>query len=97
MQSPAGQRSAARGRKKLSIGRLGSLQVFLGFFVLWIEPQRFTKLNQGLRDLALTEINFAEIVVGDRQLRIRTQRRSAFDTRPHPMNILPQSMKRLFH
>ena len=24
-------------------------------------------------------------------------RRSAFDTRPHPMNILPQSMKRLFH
>jgi DNA-binding cell septation regulator SpoVG len=26
-----------------------------------------------------------------------TMRRSAFDTRPHPMNILPQSMKRLFH
>src|SRR5436309_4793804 len=24
-------------------------------------------------------------------------RRSTFDTRPHPMNILPQSMKRLFH
>jgi hypothetical protein len=24
-------------------------------------------------------------------------RRSAFDTRPHPMNIPPQSMKRLFH
>ena len=24
-------------------------------------------------------------------------RRSGFDTRPHPMNILPQSMKRLFH
>jgi hypothetical protein len=24
-------------------------------------------------------------------------RRSAFDTKPHPMNILPQSMKRLFH
>src|SRR5437660_7329156 len=24
-------------------------------------------------------------------------RRSAFDTRPHPTNVLPQSMKRLFH
>jgi hypothetical protein len=24
-------------------------------------------------------------------------RRSAFDTKPHPINILPQSMKRLFH
>jgi hypothetical protein len=28
---------------------------------------------------------------------VHMMRRSAFDTRPHPMNILPQSMKRLFH
>src|SRR5947208_16546905 len=81
MQSPAGQRSAARGRKKLSIGRLGSMQIFLGFLVLWIEPQRLTKLNHGLRDLALTEINFAEIVIGDCQLRIRTQRRQIMHLR----------------
>jgi hypothetical protein len=27
----------------------------------------------------------------------RLMRRSAVDTRPHPTNVLPQSMKRLFH
>jgi hypothetical protein len=28
---------------------------------------------------------------------LHMMRRSVFDTRPHPMNILPQSMKRFFH
>jgi hypothetical protein len=28
---------------------------------------------------------------------VHMMRRSAVDTKPHPTNILPQSMKRLFH
>src|SRR5439155_11950287 len=74
MQSPAGQRSTARGREKLSIGGLGSLQVFLSFFVIRIEPQCFTKLNHRLRDLALGQVQFAQIIVSNCQLWVRPQR-----------------------
>src|SRR5438128_1236481 len=79
MQSPAGQESAARGRKKLRISRLGGMQVFLSFFVIRIEPQCFTKLNHGLRDLALGQVQFAQIIVSNCQLWIRPKRRQIMD------------------
>src|SRR6266480_569001 len=74
MQSPAGQRSAACRRKKLSIGCLRGMQVFLSFFVTWIKPQCLAKLNHGLRGLALGQIKFAQIVVSNCQLRVRSER-----------------------
>src|SRR6266536_852731 len=74
MQSPAGQRSAARGREKLSIGRLRRMQVFLSFLVIRIEPQCFTKLDHRLRDLALSQVKFAQVIVSNSQLRVRPQR-----------------------
>src|SRR6266480_1025247 len=74
MQSPAGQRSAARGRKKLSIGCLRGMQVFLSFLVFRIEPQGFAKLNHRLRDLTLAEVQFAQTIVSNGQLGIRPNR-----------------------
>src|SRR6266550_1196283 len=74
MQSPAGQRSAARGWEKLSIGRLRGMQVFLSFFVIRIEPQCFTKLDHRLRDLALGQVEFTQVIVSNSQLWIRPKR-----------------------
>src|SRR6266496_5289753 len=74
MQSPAGQRSTARSREKLSIGRLRGMQVFLSFFVIRIEPQCFTKLDHRLRDLALGQVEFTQVIVSNSQLRVRPQR-----------------------
>src|SRR6476469_5844977 len=68
MQSPAGQRSAACSRKKLSIGCLRSMQVFLSLFVAWVESQCFAELNHGLRGLALGQVHFAEVIMGNSQL-----------------------------
>jgi hypothetical protein len=39
------------------------LQIFLGFFVFGIQAQRFSELNNGLRDLALTQEQFAQIII----------------------------------
>jgi len=75
MQGPAGQRSAARGRKKLGIGCLRGMQVFLSFFVAWIEPQCFAKLNHGLRSLALGQVHFAQTIISNCKLWIRPKRR----------------------
>jgi hypothetical protein len=56
MKSAIDQRSSVRGWEKLGIGGLGNTQVFLGFLVVWISPQRFIELDHGLRNLTLSEV-----------------------------------------
>src|SRR5438132_14323935 len=68
MKNAVGQRLAVRGWKKFGIGSLGNPQVFLGFLVVRIAPQRFIELDNGLGDLTLGQVHSAEIVVGNRQL-----------------------------
>ena len=58
-----------RGRENLGIGCLRHTQVFLGFLVSGIAPQRFIELDNGLGDLALGEVHSAEIIVGNCQFR----------------------------
>ena len=54
-----------RGWEKLGISRFRHAQVFLGFLVSRIAPQRFAKLDHGLGDLTLSEVHSAQIVVGN--------------------------------
>ena len=56
MKSAANQKSIVCLLKKLSVACFGGAQIFLGFFVIWIEAQRFTELNNGLRDLTLGQV-----------------------------------------
>ena len=59
MKSAIDQRSPMRGWEKFGIGRLGKAQVFLGFLVVRIAPQRFVELDHGLGDLALSQVHSA--------------------------------------
>jgi hypothetical protein len=56
MKSAANQKLIVRLRKKLSVACFGDAQIFLGLFVIGIQAQRFTKLNNGLRDLTLGQL-----------------------------------------
>jgi hypothetical protein len=56
MKSAANQKSIVRLLKKLSVTCFGDAQIFLGLFVIWIQAQRFTELNNGLRGLPLSQI-----------------------------------------
>ena len=56
MKSAANQKSIVRLLKKLSVAYFGDAQIFLGLFVTGIQAQRFTELNNGLRDLTLSQV-----------------------------------------
>ena len=56
VKSAANQKSIMRLPKNLSVACSGDAQIFLGFFVIGIQAQRFTELNNGLRDLTLSEV-----------------------------------------
>jgi len=56
MKSAANQKSIVRLLKKLSVACFGDAQIFLGLFVTGIQAQRFTELNNGLRDLTLSQV-----------------------------------------
>src|SRR5207248_9884588 len=56
MKNAANQKSIVRLLKKLSVACFGDAQIFLGLFVIGIQAQRFTELNNGLRDLTLSEV-----------------------------------------
>jgi len=56
MKSAANQKSIVRLLKKLSVACFGDAQIFLGFLVIGIQAQRFTELNNGLRDLPLSQV-----------------------------------------
>jgi hypothetical protein len=56
MKSAANQKSIVRLSKKLSVACFGDAQIFLGLFVIGIQAQRFTELNNGLRDLPLSQV-----------------------------------------
>jgi hypothetical protein len=56
MKSAANQKLIARLPKKLSVACFGDAQIFLGLFVIGIQAQRFTELNNGLRDLTLSQV-----------------------------------------
>ena len=56
MKSAANQKSIVRLPKNLSVARFGDAQIFLGLFVIGIQAQRFTELNNGLRDLTLSQV-----------------------------------------
>ena len=75
MKSVANQKSIVRLPKKLIVARFGDAQIFLGLFVIGIEAQRFTELNNGLRDLTLSQVKHAQTIVSDCQFGIRAKRR----------------------
>src|SRR6266545_4121555 len=75
MKSAANQKSIVRLLKKLSVACFGGAQIFLGFFVIGIQAQRFTELNNGLRNLTLGQVKPAYTIVCDCQLGIRAKRR----------------------
>ena len=56
MKSAANQKSIVRSPKKLGVACFGDAQIFLGLFVIGIQAQRFTELNNGLRDLPLSQV-----------------------------------------
>src|SRR5439155_3371453 len=56
MKSAANQKLIVRLPKKLSVACFGDAQIFLNLFVIGIQAQRFTKLNNGLRDLPLGQV-----------------------------------------
>ena len=56
MKSAANQKSIVRLPKKLSVTCFGDAQIFLSLFVAGIQAQRFTELNNGLRDLTLSQV-----------------------------------------
>jgi len=63
MKSAGNQKLVVRVPKKRSVACFGDPQIFLGFFVFGIQAQRFTELNNGLRNLALTQEQFAQIII----------------------------------
>ena len=54
MKNAANQKSIVRLLKKLGVACFGDAQIFLGLFIIGIQAQRFTELNNGLRDLTLS-------------------------------------------
>src|SRR6266478_570462 len=56
MKSAADQKLVVRVPKKRSVACFGDAQVFLSFLVIGVQAQRFTELNNGLRDLALGQV-----------------------------------------
>ena len=56
MKSAANQKLVVCLLKKLNVACFGDAQIFLGLFVIGIQAQRFTKLNNGLRDLTLGQV-----------------------------------------
>ena len=56
MKSAANQKLVVCLPKKLNVACLCDAQIFLGLFVIGIQAQRFTKLNNGLRDLTLSQV-----------------------------------------
>jgi hypothetical protein len=56
MKSAANQKLVVCLPKKLNVARFRDAQIFLGLFVIGIQAQRFTKLNDGLRDLTLSQV-----------------------------------------
>lgn len=56
MKSATSQKSIVRSLKKLSVACFGDAQIFLGLFVTGIQAQRFAELNNGLRDLTLSQV-----------------------------------------
>jgi len=56
MESAANQKSIVRLPEKLNVACFGDAQIFLGLFVIRIQAQRFTELNNGLRDLPLSQV-----------------------------------------
>ena len=48
MKSAANQKSIVRLLKKLGVACFGDAQIFLGLFIIGIQAQRFTELNNGL-------------------------------------------------
>ena len=56
MKNAANQKSIVRLLKKLNVACFGDAQIFLGLFVTGIQAQRFTELNNGLRDLPLSQV-----------------------------------------
>ena len=70
-----------RGWENLGIGCLRHAQVFLGFLISRITPQRFIELDDGLGDVALGQIYSAQIVVGNCLLRVRPKCRQVISFR----------------
>ena len=66
MKSAADQKLIVRLPKKLGVASFGDAQIFLGLFVIGIEAQRFTELNNGLRDLTLGQVKPAQTIVSNR-------------------------------
>src|SRR5207302_9719007 len=56
MKSTANQKSIVRLPKNLSVACFGDAQIVLGLCVIGIQAQRFTELNNGLRDLTLSQV-----------------------------------------
>lgn len=75
MKGAIRQRSAVGCRKNLSVCRLGNAQVFLRFLVIWIQAQSFAELHHGLRDLTLSQVQLAQVVISGCLLRIQTEGR----------------------
>src|SRR5579885_466667 len=49
--------------KQPGVGRSGDAQIFLRLLVTGIPPQRFAELDNGLRNLAFVQIDFAEVII----------------------------------
>src|SRR5438094_6050820 len=81
-----------RGWENLGISRLRHAQVFLGFFVSRVAPQRFVELDHGLGDLALSQVHSAQTIVSNRQLRVRAQRRQVMSFRLLQISIRKKSV-----
>src|SRR5204863_2924766 len=60
MKSAANQKSIVRLPKNLSVACFGDAQIFFGLFVIGIQAQRFTELNDGLGDLTLSQVKPAQ-------------------------------------
>ena len=66
MESAANQKLVVRVPQEC-VARFGDAQVVLGLFVAGIQTQRFTELYNGLGGLALGQVHFAQIIVGNCQ------------------------------
>jgi hypothetical protein len=56
MESATDQKLIVCLPKKLSVACFGNAQIFLGLFIVGIQAQCFTELNDRLRDLALRQV-----------------------------------------
>ena len=81
------------GWEKRGIRRLRQAQVFLGFFVSGIAPQRFSELDHGLRNLALGQVQSAQIVVDNCLLRISPNCRKVISLRLLQISFREKSIR----